>query len=278
MQFERRVDGSQIELPKKNIDTGAGLERILSVLQGQESVYDIDVMRPIVEAMESVTGQTYTGSFEQSAKNDFALRVLAEHSRSMTFLINDGVYPSNEGRGYVLRRIIRRAVRQAFALGVDKLVAPSMIEATISVMGEAYPELHKNRDLIAATAVGEEERFRKTLKSGLSILDEALAQGTDVGGSTAFRLHDTFGFPIELTTEIAEERGAAVDRDGFDQEMQAQRTRAKSAQKVVLAANADELLAAYRSIVEVNGQTDFVGYTRETAPATVVGVVPFNDS
>jgi alanyl-tRNA synthetase len=277
MQFERRVDGTQVDLPKKNIDTGAGLERILSVLQGKESVYDTDVMRPIIETMESVTGQRYGGSFEASAKSDFALRVLAEHSRTMTFLINDGVYPSNDGRGYVLRRIIRRAVRQAFALGVDKLVAPAMIEATLSVMGEAYPELHKNRDLITATAVGEEERFRKTLKSGLTILDESLSGVGVIAGATAFQLHDTFGFPIELTTEIAEERGASVDRAGFDAEMQAQRDRAKAAQKVVPSANADELLAAYRTIVDASGQTEFVGYTRDSAPATVVGVVPLDE-
>lgn len=274
MQFERRADGTQVALPKPSIDTGAGLERILCAKQGVESVYDTDVMRPIVEAMASVTGKRYGGSFDRSERTDFALRVLAEHARSMTFLVNDGVLPSNEDRGYVLRRIIRRAVRQGFALGVESALTPTMVDSCIEVMGQAYPELLVNRDRITETAVREEERFRQTLKRGLGILDEAMTSSKTVAGATAFELHDTFGFPIELTTEIAEERGAAVDREGFDSAMAEQRARARAANKVETSTDVEAAGAAYRNVLDEHGQTSFTGYDTAVGDGVVLAVIP----
>jgi len=167
MQFNRDRDGVDTELPKKNIDTGAGLERILGVLQGKDSVWDIDVLAPLVESAQSVTGRV----LGRSEANDVSLRILAEHARTMSFLVSDGVFPSNEGRGYVLRRIIRRAVRHAYLLDVDDLVTPQLVDTTVEVMGEAYPDLVKNHDFVRNVVAREEERFRQTLKQGTAILE-----------------------------------------------------------------------------------------------------------
>jgi alanyl-tRNA synthetase len=200
------------------------------------------------------------------------MRVLAEHARSSTMLVSDGVFPSNEGRGYVLRRIIRRAVRYAYLLGTEQLVMPSLAETAIQVMSNAYPEVLKNRDFVINVLAREEERFRQTLKTGLGILENELDGAERLGGSTAFLLHDTYGFPLELTEEIAGERGVHVDTAGFNTEMAAQRERAKAARK---GTNADdERLEGYRDVVEQFGITDFVGYTDDTAEARVLAVLP----
>ena len=210
MQYNRDRDGVDTELPRKNIDTGAGLERILGVLQGKDSVWDIDVMVPLIETAQSVTGRRLGVSEAQ----DVSLRILAEHARTMSFLVSDGVFPSNEGRGYVVRRVIRRAVRHAYLLDVDHLVTPSLVDTTVEIMGGAYPGLVKNHDFVRDVVAHEEDRFRQTLKAGTTILDaelDALAPGSRLPGAVAFVLHDTHGFPLELTREITLERGVDVD-------------------------------------------------------------------
>jgi alanyl-tRNA synthetase len=272
MQYNQSADGTRTPLPKPSIDTGAGLERVLCVLQDVDGVWETDLMKPLVEQACSLTGKGYIpGNYDD--RTSFSMRVLAEHARSSTMLVSDGVFPSNEGRGYVLRRIIRRAVRHAYLLGTDKMVMPTLVETAIDVMGEAYPDVVKNRDFIVGVLTREEERFRQTLKTGMSLLDAELAtHTTTLPGVTAFTLHDTYGFPLELTEEIAGERGIAVDGAGFDAEMQAQRDRAKAARKG-RAGDAD-LLDTYREVMEQFGVTEFLGYTDNSAEARVLAVVP----
>jgi alanyl-tRNA synthetase len=190
-------------------------------------------------------------------------------------LVSDGVFPSNEGRGYVLRRILRRAVRFAFSLGTEQLVMPRLVETAIDVMGGAYPDVVKNREFIVGVLTREEERFRHTLKTGLSILGDELASTTELSGSTAFLLHDTYGFPLELTQEIAGERSIDVDLAEFEREMTAQRDRAKAGRKGA-ASDADRV-DAYREVVEQFGVTEFVGYSADAADARVLAVVPVDD-
>ena len=227
MQFDAQPDGELLPLPKPSIDTGAGLERNLTVLQGVSSAWDTDLLLPLAEAAARASGTTYGGF--PGGERDLWLRILADHGRTMTFLIADGVVPSNEGRGYVLRAIIRRAVRHAYLLGAEtQLVTPSLVDATVDVMGRGYPELVTQHELVRSVVQREEERFRQTLARGLDLLDGILGEG-DVTGSDAFFLHDTLGFPIDLTREIAEERNRAVDLDAFDALMSEQRARAREA-------------------------------------------------
>ncbi len=255
MQFETDERGTSSPLPKPSIDTGAGLERILSVLQGKESVFQIDEMARLIEAAEAATGYRL-GADDNS---DLALRVLAEHARTMTFLISDGVFPSNEDRGYVLRRIMRRAIRFAYLLGVDELVTPRLVDAVVDIMGDDYPQLQSTRELVGSVVSREETQFRRTLATGSRVLDEHLSKlpaGAELSGSVAFLLHDTYGFPVEVTAEVSSERGFTVDQAGFETEMAAQRTRAKESRKgAVQAADAD----AVADLLERNGLTTFVG-------------------
>jgi alanyl-tRNA synthetase len=266
-QYDRQPDRSLKPLPKGNIDTGAGLERILSILQGVPSAWDTDAIRPIIAAAEAVTKRSYGADPEA----DVALRILADHARSMTFLVNDGVFPSNEDRGYVLRRLIRRAVRQAFQLGVEDIVTPALVHATVEVMSEPYPELHKNEEFITGVVAREEERFRATLRAGLALLEEALAGAGEIAGEVAFRLHDTHGFPIELTREIAAEKSVAVDEAGFAEAMARQRQQSKEGGKK--GAGAGMYLGTYRELVEQFGPTEFLGYTTEATQARVLAVL-----
>ena len=274
MQYNQSSDGSRVSLPKPSIDTGAGLERILALLQGKDSVWETDAIFPIVEAAQSVTGSSYKiGDYEDRAS--FSLRVLAEHARSSTMLVNDGVFPSNEGRGYVLRRIIRRAVRHAYLLGTEKLVMPALVESAISTMGEAYPEVIAQKDFILGVLTKEEERFRQTLKTGLSILETELNQADEnhvVSGSTAFLLHDTYGFPLEVTQEIVAERELSVDLEGFRVEMDQQRQRAKAARKGNVAD--DSRMDLYREVMESHGTGGFIGYERESCSTKVLAIIP----
>jgi alanyl-tRNA synthetase len=270
MQFDAKPDGELVPLPAPSVDTGAGLERNLAVLQGAESVWDIDVFRPLIGAAEAVTGVEY-GGFPGN-EQDVSLRILAEHGRTMTFLVTDGVVPSNEERGYVLRRIIRRAVRHAFLLGADELVTPALVDATVAVMGGAYPDIVKSRDLVIGVVSREEERFRQTLARGLEFLDGVVTRG-DVSGDDAFFLHDTLGFPIDLTREIAGERNRRVDLDGFQSRMAEQRARAKEAHKAA-GGRDDAPLELYRELLDEVGPTDFTGRQEyETADATVKALV-----
>jgi alanyl-tRNA synthetase len=271
MQYNQAPDGSRTLLPKPSIDTGAGLERIVTLMQGKDSVWESDVLFPLVEAAQSATGRAYrVGDYDDRAS--FSLRVLAEHARSSTMLVNDGVFPSNENRGYVLRRIIRRAVRHAYLLGTEKLVMPNLVSTAIDVMGAAYPDLNANRDFIIDVLTREEERFRQTLKTGTQILDTELDRSSGrLSGEAAFLLHDTYGFPLELTQEIASERSVDVDLVGFEREMSGQRERAKQARKG--GAVSDEKLAVYRTILDDAGLTTFTGYTDAENVAKIVALV-----
>jgi alanyl-tRNA synthetase len=268
-QYFRQSDRQLVDLPKRGVDTGAGLERTLAVLAGSPSLYAADTISALVEEAQRVTGVPL-GRDQQS---DVALRLMADHTRSMTFLVSDGVYPSNEERGYVLRRIIRRAVRFAYLLGVESLVTPPMIERCVEVMGDAYPELRANQTVVTDVIAREEERFRQTLKSGSAILDQALdALGDEkvLPGNVAFRLHDTYGFPLEVTREVAAEQGVSIDDAGFEQEMAAQRDRGRVGSKS--AGVDDTAIARYRAILDEHGPTEFTGYTETSSAARVVAV------
>ena len=272
MQYNQAPDGSRTLLPKPSIDTGLGLERMLCLLQGVDAVWETSLMQPLIDQACSLTGRSYrAGDYDD--RDSFAMRVLAEHARSAAMLVSDGVFPSNENRGYVLRRIIRRAVRYAYLLGTERLVMPTLVDTAVDVMGNAYPDVLANRDFIVNVLTREEERFRQTLKTGLVILEDELSEHTQsLPGGTAFLLHDTYGFPLELTQEIAGERGVVVDNAGFDAEMKAQRERAKAGRKGN--ATDEDRLDGYREVVEQHGITEFVGYTDDSASAQVVAVLP----
>jgi alanyl-tRNA synthetase len=243
MQYElsavRAKDDFDIsgELPKKNIDTGMGLERMATLLQGVDNLYEIDEVYPVLDRAAELTGKKYGAhsghAASESHPDDVRLRVVADHVRSSLMLIGDGVTPGNEGRGYVLRRMLRRAVRSMRLLGYDEPSLPLLLPVSVERMKNSYPELEAGFDRISQIAYAEEEAFRRTLASGTTILDTAVARTKSSGGSTlagdqAFALHDTYGFPIDLTLEMASEQGLEVDREGFTRLMEEQRNRAKA--------------------------------------------------
>jgi alanyl-tRNA synthetase len=270
-QYNRGADGQLSDLPKKNIDTGAGLERIMAVLAGSHSLYDSDTLRDLVGQAQLVTGHR----LGESELGDIALRLLADHARTMTFLVADGVIPSNEDRGYVLRRIIRRAIRFAYLLGVERPVLPPMVERTIELMGEDYPVVVTARDLVVPIITREEESFRRTLARGSQILDtqlDRLDKGGTLPGDVAFLLHDTYGFPFEVTQEMAQLRGFEVDAEGFEADMAAQRQRAREAGKAGGVATGEEVDAQLRLLVE-HGPTEFTGRREYETEATVIGII-----
>jgi len=256
------------DLPAKSIDTGMGLERVAAVLQDVPSTFDIDTIKHVRDAAARYTGLTYG----EDEIHDVSLRILADHGRAVTFLIADGVVPSNDGRGYVLRRVLRRAVRHAWQYGGEGLVLPHLVDATVEAMGDWYPDLIERRDFIGQVVTREEERFRRTLESGHQLLDVELGRGAEnaLSGATVFKLHDTYGFPIELTKEIAAERGVELDTAGFEAEMAEQRSRARAAWK-----GGDEAAAqdVYRSVLDVTGPTDFVGYETGVADGQILAIV-----
>ena len=277
MQYERGQgtgkDNFEIlrELPKKNIDTGMGLERVAFLMQGVENLYEIDQVRPVLDLAAKLSGKTYGASVE----DDVRLRVVADHIRSALMLIGDGVTPANDGRGYVLRRLLRRSVRAMRLLGHD---APSFTELfTVSkeAMKAAYPELERDFDRILKTAVAEEETFLRTLVAGTVFLDEAIANakkggGKQLKGDAAFLLHDTYGFPIDLTLEVAEEAGLSVDRDGFKALMAEQRDRAKAdAREKKLGGTDLSVYSAFRA----KGVTKFTGYEELNSEGKVLGLI-----
>jgi alanyl-tRNA synthetase len=270
-QFLRGTDGTLSDLPKKNIDTGAGLDRMVATLAGSHDIYAGDILSALVEEAQSVTGQRIGAS----ELGDIALRLMADHARTMTFLVGDGVIPSNEDRGYVLRRIIRRAIRFGYLLGVERPVLPALVERTIALMGDAYPEIVSGRDLILPIISREEESFRRTLATGSQILDtqlDRLEPGGTLPGSVAFQLHDTYGFPFEVTQETAELRGFDVDTAGFEVAMDDQRARARAAGRSGGVATGDEV-AQQQQILAEHGPTVFTGRDEYTSTATVLGVV-----
>ncbi len=266
--YDRQSTGELLPLPKQGIDTGAGFERMLTILQDAPSVWETDVLRPLVARAEQLTGHKYG----EEAEADVALRVLADHARTMSFMISDGIFPSNEDRGYVLRRIIRRAVLRASMLGTSRLVCPGMVEAVVEIMGDAYPELARNADFVASVAGREEERFRANLRSGMVLLETELAGGSAIGGETAFKLHDTHGFPVELTREIAAGRGAVVDEAGFAVAMGRQREQSREGGKGKAGAGHANL-AEYKEILEQFGPTTFIGYEALDGGARVLAVL-----
>jgi alanyl-tRNA synthetase len=276
-QYDRQADGTLEPLPRPNIDTGAGLERLLTVLEDVPSIWETGVLRPIIARAESLTGRTYGDEPEV----DVSLRVLADHARSTAMLIADGVLPSNDGRGYVLRRLVRRSVLTARRLGVEATVTPSLAGAVAEVMGSAYPTLVDDLDLVTQVLDREEAGFGRTLRTGLTLLNEALDEareegaGGELAGEVAFRLHDTHGFPIELTEELATEAGVTVDRAGYDEQMVAQRERARQAARTPAVADED----AYRKLLDAEGPTAFVGRSPESyaVPTRVVGVLAGNE-
>ena len=267
MQFEQAADGSRTSLPKPSIDTGMGLERIAAVLQGQHDNYETDTFKALITASESLTGVKAAG--DQRASH----RVIADHLRSTSFLLADGVLPSNEGRGYVLRRIMRRAMRHAHLLGAKDPLMHRLVPALVQEMGAAYPELGRAQPLIEETLQREEIQFRRTLANGLKLLDEAtgaMGEGGELPGETAFKLYDTFGFPYDLTEDALRARGIAVDRAGFDAAMAQQKAAARAAWKGSGQA-ADE--DVWFDIAERAGATEFTGYSATTGEAQVVALV-----
>ncbi len=267
MQFDQQADGTRVPLPKPSIDTGAGLERNLMVVQDKTSIWDIDVFVPLRAAAERVTGASY-GTDEST---DVSLRIIAEHARSMTVMVNDGVRPSNQERGYVLRRIIRRAVRHAYLLGARDVVLPEVIDAVVASMRNAYPEVAASHTVVRTIVEREEQAFRATLQRGVDMLSD-IVDDRDVSGEDAFFLHDTLGFPIDLTREIAGERGRAVDIAGFEERMQEQRARARAAAEEA-GASSGASLEFFRDIVDTHGATEFTGRQEYSSGAKVLALL-----
>jgi len=260
-------------LPKKNIDTGMGLERVAYLLQGVDNMYEIDVMYPVIERAEELTGRRYGADHE----DDVRMRVVTDHVRSCLMLIADGVTPGNEGRGYVLRRLLRRAVRSMRLLGCEDRVLPELLPVSRDKMGETYTELHRDWERISQIAYAEEDAFRQTLRSGTTIFDQAAAEvkqsgGTTLSGDRAFALHDTYGFPIDLTLEMAAEQGLEVDEVGFRDLMDQQRQRAKEDARAKKGGHVNT--AAYRRVADDIGRAvDFTGYREVVSEGAVRGIV-----
>ena len=257
MQFNRQSDGTMLPLPKPSVDTGMGLERIAAVLQHVNSNYEIDLFSTLIAAVAKVTGA--------ADLNNKSLRVIADHIRSCAFLVSDGVTPSNEGRGYVLRRIIRRAVRHGNMLGAKDSFFYKLVAPLIEVMGPAADELKRQQSLVEQVLKTEEDQFARTLERGLTLLDEELAnlQGDTLDGETAFRLYDTYGFPVDLTADVCRERGLKVDEAGFELAMEAQRRRARES---------SGFGADYNSMIRVDGASQFCGYDHEQQQSTVIAL------
>ena len=260
------------ELPAKNIDTGLGLERTAALLQGVENIYEIDTTKMVLDKASALTKVKYG----KDEKSDVALRVVADHARTAMMLIGDGVTPGNEGRGYVLRRMMRRTIRNMRLLGSQDLVIGELIKSSIKAMGPQYPDLISGSERILAIAQAEEETFTQTLKSGTSIFDLAATQlksekSKSLSADTAFKLHDTYGFPFDLTLEMAREQGLGVDEVGFRKLMNEQRDRAKADAKAKKSGHTD--LTEYRAIVDKSGTSKFVGYENLSAEAMITGVL-----
>lgn len=258
MQYDRDSQGTLHPLPKPSIDTGMGLERIAAVMQGVHSNYEIDLFQHLLAAAADAIGHADTSTP--------SLRVIADHIRSCAFLIADGVMPSNEGRGYVLRRIIRRAIRHGHKLGANEPFFHKLVSSLDAAMGDAYPELHHGREQIERVLLKEEEQFARTLDHGMGLLEEALAglDGEVLPGETVFKLYDTYGFPYDLTADVCRERGVTLDETGFQRELEAQRERARAA---------SQFGAEYGATLELEGETTFTGYERLEDSAKVTAIV-----
>ncbi|WP_152398552.1 alanine--tRNA ligase [Paenibacillus cellulositrophicus] len=268
-QFNHNKDGSYTPLPNKNIDTGAGLERFASILQNVDSNFDTDLFQPIIQKTAELAGVKYNASVE----GDVALKVIADHVRTVTFAVADGVLPSNEGRGYIIRRLLRRAVRYGKVLGLDRPFLYSLVETVGDIMGVYYPNVVEKREFIEKVISTEEERFHETLSDGLAILEEiskqALEQGTkQIGGSDAFKLYDTYGFPFDLTEDYAAEHGLTVDREGFDAAMQEQRDRARAARQ-----ESGGMKVQGGVLSDYTVKSEFVGYNDTVTESKIVAII-----
>ena len=270
-QFDRQEDGSMPELPHRNLDTGMGLERMAAILQHKSANYDGDLMQSLIALGEKISGKSYVADDYSGASR--SLRIIADHARAVDFMISDGILPGNEGREYVLRRLLRRAVFHGRLLGIEDAFLTTFIDEVNRLMGEAYPELLKNVALVKGIVSAEEERFSQTLDNGRSYLDAAiagLAEGTELPGEVAFKLHDTYGFPIDLTVEIAEAAGYEVDMAAFDACMTEQKERARAA------ANRDawgDFNNVWTALSDKLAATDFRGYDEESCEAKVLAIV-----
>lgn len=258
-------EGNQSPLESKNVDTGMGLERITMVCQGVASTFETDLLKPIMDKVCEMSGVPY----KKSEKTDISLRIITDHARCVSFLISDGVIPGNEGRSYVLRMILRRALRHGKILGMDLPFLYKLVDVVVENYGEAYPDLVKNKAKIIDTIKKEEERFAKTLDRGYKMLDEFIDSKKDIDGESAFKLYDTYGFPFELTKEIAEENGLKVDEAGYKSAMQEQKDRAKAA-AAKISVTGD---IKYAKVEEQVGSTEFVGYNENECNATILATV-----
>ncbi|MBF0317588.1 MAG: alanine--tRNA ligase [Nitrospirae bacterium] len=261
MQFDKDSNGNLIPLPKPSIDTGMGLERITAVMQQKPSNFDTDIFAPIIEAISTSSGVPYG----RDKRQDSSIRVVADHIRSLTFLLSEGLLPANDGRGYVLRRIIRRASRHARVLGMDRVFLYSLVPAVIEAMGEVYPEITINSNRSQDILKNEEERFFRTLQKGTEIIDDLISSlrasnQNVIPGEEVFRLYDTYGFPLELSVEIARENGMTVDEDGFVYEMERQKTRGKASWTEENHGLSVIMTSLYNSAVKIGGETYFLGY------------------
>ncbi len=270
-QYDGQEDGTLVELPKKNIDTGMGLERIAAIMQGVQSNYETDVLRSLISVGEKLAGVKYG----EDAQTDLSLRIMADHCRAVTFMIADGILPSNEGRGYVLRRLLRRAIMKAHLIGIDKPFMNEYVDEIVRLMGDVYPEIVENRELERKLILSEEERFGATLRQGKTYLNNELdaLEGKVLSGDVAFVLHDTYGFPVDITREISQERGVDVDMDGFNAAMADQRDRARAAGAKDAEAAWSTYGGIHADILKEIGATKFVGYAQTKADARIVALV-----
>jgi alanyl-tRNA synthetase len=262
MQYERSADGKLTPLPKPSVDTGAGLERLAAVLQNVHSNYEIDLFQSLLKDVATVTGE--------SDLENTSLRVIADHIRSCAFLVVDGVVPSNEGRGYVLRRIVRRAVRHGYQLGVKDIFFYKLVQSLVNVMGEAYPELKTSQAQVEKVLEEEEKQFARTLENGMAILEKAIGEldGKVLPGETVFKLYDTYGFPVDLTADVAREHGLTLDMKGFDAAMAVQKDQARAA---------SQFSAVEKLDIDADAATDFIGYEELAGEATVEAIFSMNN-
>ena len=271
MQFNRDASGAMTPLPKPSIDTGMGLERITAVLQKKKTNYDTDLFIPIISFVEHASGKTYL----KNPDTDVSIRIIADHSRAVAFLVADGVMPSNEGRGYVLRRIMRRAARHGKLLDITKPFLFEAVRVVARQLQDVYPEVLRSIDYVAKVVLSEEQTFTATLESGLKILQEEMERlktkgGAQISGPAAFKLYDTYGFPVDLTADIAREQGMTLDQAGFEAAMQEQRTRARRAWK---GSGEESIGAVYKKLVQAGAKVDFKGYEQFTCSSSVTAIL-----
>ena len=275
MQFNRTADGKLTKLAKPSIDTGMGLERLASIIEGVDGNYETDLFMPVISELSKICGKKYGAVYSDDARDDISMRVVADHIRAMTFLISDGVQPSNEGRGYVLRRIIRRAARHGKMLGIDNIFFTPLAHIVIDTMGSSYPELVQHREFIEKVITNEEEKFNETLEKGLDLLDRSFQDLKKKGmtvlpGDEVFKLYDTFGFPKDLTSDIAVDAGFTIDHEGFESCMNAQRERARSAWK---GSGEEAVSGIYKELGKDGIRTDFLGYDQLSSEAKILSII-----